>query len=245
MSSNDFLKMPNWYPALASFALKTSFVKLPPAAVKALADGVGNGEKCDMESEISRQVINELALVMDNITGNSFVNVDLCAPTDTERFAEKRGAVYSANSAWFYLTRSEKVARSAAAGEVEYICVRPFRRVNSAREFRLFIKDGALAAASQYNLDRHYRRLEGVRDKYWQLLLDFVNSNIWKLPVKTLVMDVYITSKDEILVFDLNPWGEPTAPLLLRSWERDWQEQGGLVLMDPPTAISGDVKVSF
>ena len=67
----------------------------------------------------------------------------------------------------------------------------------------------------------------------------------WLLPVKTLVMDIYFTASGDILIIDLNPWGEPTDPLLLQSWERDWSVPAGIVLMDPPTRIYGDVNVSF
>ena len=67
----------------------------------------------------------------------------------------------------------------------------------------------------------------------------------WLLPVKTLVMDIYFTASGKILIIDLNPWGEPTDPLLLRTWERNWSCPAGIVLMDPPTKISGDVSVSF
>ena len=63
--------------------------------------------------------------------------------------------------------------------------------------------------------------------------------------VKTLVMDIYFTASGDILIIDLNPWGEPTDPLMLRSWDRDWSKPAGIVLMDPPTRISGDVNISF
>ena len=49
----------------------------------------------------------------------------------------------------------------------------------------------------------------------------------------------------EIMIVDLNPWGGATDPLLLRSWDRDWSKPAGIVLMDPPTRISGDVNISF
>ena len=190
-------------------------------------------------------MIEDLRQPMANIPGNCFVTVDRCAPTDTERFRSKRGAVFSPESAWKFLCRSEKVRESARRGEVEYPCLRPFRRMNRTREFRLFIRDGKLSAMSQYYLIRHFRRLERMRNFYWNQAEEFVERIAWMMPIKTLVMDIYFTSSDQILIIDLNPWGEPTDPLMLRSWDRDWSKPAGIVLMDPPTRISGDVNISF
>ena len=75
--------------------------------------------------------------------------------------------------------------------------------------------------------------------------MEFVKKTVWRLPVDTLVMDVYITSSKGFLIIDLNPWGNDTDPLLLRTWERDWSIPAGIQVMAPPTAVSGDVKVSF
>lgn len=88
---------------------------------------------------------------------------------------------------------------------------------------------------SQYYLLRHFRRLEGVREKYWERAGEFVEHISWMLPLKTLVMDIYFTAGGEIMIVDLNPWGGATDPLLLRSWDRDWSKPAGIVLMDPPT----------
>lgn len=243
--SEKFLKTPCWYLPLSDYSLETKFVKLRPSAVEYLASGAGITEDVDLQSEVSKQVISELAAPMRSLPGNCFVSVDCCAPTDTERFADKGGAVYSPESAWRFLCKSAKVSAAAAAGQVEFICVRPFRRITKAREFRLFICDGELKAMSQYNLDRHYRRLEGVKESYWDLAVDFVRAVNWKLEIKTLVIDIYITGDEDILIMDLNQWGGTTDPLMMRTWERDWNICSGIVLMDPPVKIGGDVKVSF
>ena len=123
--------------------------------------------------------------------------------------------------------------------------MRPYRNITWPREFRLFIHEGKLSAMSQYHLVRHYRRLEGVKELYWQLADSLVNEISDRLPIKTLVMDIYITSKKTILIVDLNPWGGDTDPLMLLTWERDWSTPAGIRLMAPPTKLSGDVKVSF
>jgi hypothetical protein len=239
---NDFLKTPVWYPILAAHTFLTSFVRLRPEAVTALAMGEIVGGKSHPEVEAA---IESLRQPMSVIPGNCFVSVDTCAPTDTERFESKGGAVYSARSAVNNLLQSKKVAAAAQRGDVEYICIRPYRNITQAREFRLFIYEGKLSAMSQYHLIRHFRRLEGVKEDYWNMAARFVDDIAWKLPQKTVVMDIYITSGQEILIVDFNPWGGDTDPLMLFSWERDWSEPAGIQLMAPPTAVSGDVKVSF
>lgn len=243
---NKFFRTPEWYASLSPFTWDTWFVKLRPEMISALAAGFDESKAQEFLYTLDgKNMMNELAVPMSEIPGNAFVFVDSCAPTDTERFASKGGAVYSPRSALFYLLQSRKVANAAANGEVEYICLRPYRNITRAREFRLFIYEGELSAMSQYNLTRHFRRLEGVREKYWKLANNFTKEVCWRLPMKTLVMDIYITSDDEILIVDLNQWGGNTDPLLLRSWERDWSKTSGIQLMAPPTEVSGDVKVSF
>jgi hypothetical protein len=113
------------------------------------------------------------------------------------------------------------------------------------REFRLFIQNGKLVAMSQYHLIRHFHRLEKLKDHFWQKSKEFVEENAWRLPLENIVVDIYFTADDRILVIDLNPWGEPTDPLMLRSWNRDWSDEAGLITMAPPVKLRGDVDVSF
>lgn len=237
MNTVDFCRTPVWYPTLAAYTFLTSFVKLEPEAVEALAQGSRKGA-------IVNGVIERLRQPMSAITGNCFVSVDQAAPTDTERFQGKRGAVHSPESAWRYLAESPKIRAAAEKSEVEFICIRPFRRMNQTREFRLFIKDGKLSAMSQYWLVRHFRRLEGIKEELWRKTEQFVKSISWLLPEKTLVIDIYLTSDDQILIVDLNQWGK-SDPKLLHTWERDWDTPAGIVLMPSPTTISGNVNVSF
>ena len=241
--NNEFFRIPKWYPYLAAYAFPTAFVRLRPEAVAFLA--AQETERANFPKELSRQVIADLKLPMSRIHGNCFSSVDVCSPTDTERFKKKKGAVYSPDSAWKFLCQSEKIRSAAAAGKVEFICLRPFRHMNKAREFRLFIYEGKLAAMSQYWLIRHFPVLDKKGRFYWDLAQKMVQDVVWQLPVDNFVMDIYITSDDEVLIIDLNPWGEPTSPLLLRSWERNDWHSIGLQVMAPPTRISGDVHVSF
>jgi hypothetical protein len=241
---NEFLKMPSWYPYLASHAFPTAFVRLRPEAVALLA--ASDEERARMPRAISKQVVEDLRQPMSKIPGNCFTSTDMCSPTDTERFLGKRGAVYSPESAWRFLCQSQKVRLAAAAGQVNFICLRPFRRITRAREFRLFIRSGVLAAMSQYWLVRHFPLLDKRGKHYWKMAQKLVNDVVWQLPVSDFVMDIYVTGDEDILIVDLNPWGPPTDPLLLRDWDRDdWMDRPGLKVMLPPTKISGNVHVSF
>jgi len=241
MAEQDYFKTQVWYPLLATHTFLTSFVKLRPEAIEALANGLTKAG----DSPAVAAAIEDMRLPMSNILGNCFVSVDDCAPTDTERYINKLGAVYSPESAWRYLAESRKVRQAAAEGRVTTICIRPFRRMNHAREFRLFIKDGVLSAMSQYHLVRHFRRLEGIKEELWNMGKEFVSEIAWLLPVKDLVMDIYLTSNDKILLVDLNPWGAPTDPLLLQTWHRNWDEPAGIMLMAPDVKLADEINVSF
>ena len=113
------------------------------------------------------------------------------------------------------------------------------------REFRLFIHGGHLSAMSQYWLVRHFKRLEGRKQSFWNKAKALVEDIAWQLPRPDVVLDVYFTSGNQILLIDFNPWGNPTDPLLVRGWNRDWTVPAGIKLMPPPFTVSGDVNVSF
>ncbi len=234
----DLCRVPNWYPRLSVYALPTIFVFLLENEILALQNG-------DTDSAIAKNVIARLDIAMNKLPFNRFISTDLVAPTDTRRFEGKRGAVRSAASAWNILCSSSKIRNSAKRGEVSAICIKPFRRMDSSREFRLFIKDGKLRAMSQYWLTRHLPQIEKRKKDYWKLAEDFVNANFWVFPISDLVIDVYFSSKDEIIVNDLNPFSAPTDPLMLNTWNQEWDTTIGLKLVPPPTEITGDINVSF
>lgn len=237
----DQCRLPNWYPKLSAFSLPTAFVALAPEEIKALADG----EKSSCTA--AKQVIARIKPLLVNFSYFRFFSVDLAAPTDTERFKAKGGSVRSAKSAWDVLASSEKVRESAKRGEVSCICIRPYRNMEPAREFRLFVKDGKLFAMSQYWLKRHYARFEKQEKKLWEKAVKFIEKNGWALPLKDVVVDVYYTSSGRVLITDLNPLGKPTDPLMFNKWENfDWSgEPVGIKLIPKPLKLSGDVNVSF
>lgn len=236
--ANDCYKMQNWYPKLSAHSFPTVFVALEEAEKKSLIAGEPAGENLS-------GLLLKLKLALKTFSGPRFISVDTVSPTDSERFLTKRGAVHSAESAWQILAGSAKVRKAAEEGDVSCICVRPFRRMQPAREFRLFVKDGKLAGMSQYWLIRHFRRLPAWQEAYWKQAVAFIDEISGLLPVKDAAVDIYFTSGGKILIIDINPWGAPTNPLMLNTWDRDWETAGGCVIVPPPHVVSGDVNVSF
>lgn len=235
----DAFRVQNYYQKFSHCSLPARFVKLLPEEVSALAAG-------ETEGEVVKGVIRRISEAMGHFHGKRFISVDFCAPTDCPRYlSSKHGSVASAESGWYSLVTSPKIREMAAAGLVESICVRAFRTFDVPREFRLFVKDGKLAAMSQRFLIRHFRRLEKRTEEYWQLADDFIQSLSQQLPAPDIVADIYITSRKKIILIDLNPWGEPTDPLMMASWNRDLSTPLGCLIVPPPHVISGDVNVSF
>lgn len=230
--------VPNWYPRLSVNSFPTSFVFLRDYEIQALADGV-------TESDAVDGVIPRLEAAMSNYGYNRFVFADHAAPTDTERFLNKKGAVRSAKSAWKILVSSEKIRQNASDGKVTAICVRPFRRMNPAREFRLFIKNGLLRGMSQYWLVAHFPHMMRHREEYWNLAQEFVKTNAFALPASDVVADIYFTSSREILIIDLNPFMPPTDAKMFNTLDTDWSTEQGLKIIPVPHKVSGDVNVSF
>ena len=234
----DFYRMQDWYPKLSSNSFPALFLTLKDAEIAALAAG-------DTTGEAVLALLPRLKRAMRTFSGMRFVSVDSVAPTDTERFMKKRGAVSSAASAWMVLSGSAKVRNAAANGMVSCICIRPFRRMDVTREYRLFIREGKLQAMSQYWLIRHFRRLVRLKDIYWSQAEKFIDEIEPILDGRNCVMDIYFTSSGKVLIIDINPWGPPTDPLMLNSWDRDWDSTTGCFIVPPPHMLSGDVNVSF
>ncbi len=215
----------SWYSTLADHTFPTTFVKLKDSDLELIAKETREGT--EVESLVSRIKKAQAAF-----SGATFVFADTVAPTDTPRFDSKKGAVHSAQSAWNNLVISEKVRFAASKKEFEFICIRPFRNMTYPREFRLFIYNGALKLMSQMHLERPYQRLLLRREFWWNKAKEFVDEISWLLPQETIVMDVYFTSKDEILIVDFNKWGESTDSLLAGTWSLDWNSEYGLKLME-------------
>lgn len=213
-----------WYASLADYTFPTIFVKLKESDLELIACG-------EKETNETEAIILRIERAQSAFYGATFVLTDTAAPTDTPRFINKKGAVHSAKSAWNNLVSSEKIRRAARHKEFEFICVRPFRNMNYPREFRLFIYNGSLKLMSQVKLDRSYKRLTLKGEFWWNKAKEFVENISWLLPHRTVVMDLYFTSKNEIIIIDFNKWGKPTDPMLAKNWNLDWRREHGIKLL--------------
>jgi len=215
----------SWYSTLADRTFPTTFVRLKDSDLDLIAKDIKEGAEAEA-------LVSRIGKAQAAFFGATFVLADTAAPTDTARFADKKGAVHSAQSAWNNLLNSPKIRDAAKRKEFYFLCIRPFRNMTYPREFRLFIYEGNLKLMSQSQLDRPYKRLLLRRDFWWTKAKELVDEISWLLPDKNIVMDIYFTSKDEILILDFNKWGEPTNPMLAKSWSLDWDMEHGLKLME-------------
>lgn len=226
-----------WYTALSDHTFPTVFLLLSPGEIAALL-------AADREADDARHTLVRLDAAMRALPGASVVGTDVCAPTDVLPRGRHR-PLHAARTAWERLAASAKVRDALQSGAADRLIVRPYRRMDKTREFRLFVFEGRLAAMSQYCLERHFRRLAGRVSRLWEQGREFARVIIPLLPAPTLTVDVYLTSEGRFLIVDLNPWGPPTDPLLLHRWERDWHEPLGLRIIPEPVKMKGDVSVSF
>ncbi len=143
------------------------------------------------------------------------------------------------------LRSSNKVRAALNQNLTSRLYVRPYRHINTIREFRLFFYQRELKAMSQMNLQRHFARFDKKHDYLWNEAQKLaVNIGPW-LPRDNLAVDIYFCANGDILIIDMNQWGEPTDPLLLRTWDREWREIIGLKLIPPPMKMRGNISISF
>jgi hypothetical protein len=225
-----------WYTSLADFTFPTMFIRLHEDEKNFLISDEKGGP-------VGEKLQKRLDKVIAALPGSCFIGADTVAPDDALLFKRKKSHSHG-HTAIDLLKNSAKVKTELESGRSERIVVRPYRRMDKTREFRLFIYQNKLSAMSQRILERHFRRLDGRRQEYWQRAQDFCCEIIPFLEADNIAVDVYFTSEGKLLIVDMNDW-EECDPLLFRTWERDWNEEAGLKLMSEPIQMKGDVKVSF
>ena len=225
-------KISEWYPLLGHMTFPTVFIGLSEEESQVISKGESNAA---LEERVTRAIAS--------LPGSCVVGMDDCMATDSALF-QKSKSLKSGKLALQHFAESAKVKESIDTG-VRTLAVRPYRRMDKTREFRLFVFKGQLTAMSQRHLDRHYKRLEARRDLYWEKAKNFTEEVVSYMGEGNYVIDIYFTSVADILIVDFNDWGEPTLPLLFKKWDRDWSNEEGLKLMPEPIKLGGDIKVSF
>lgn len=235
------IKISDWYADFADITFPTIFVRLTADEIDDLVnDNNGVGKK---------RLWSRLTTAIGSISGGVVINADCCAPTDSVAFRRRR-ILHTPISSWKQLVTSERIISALKDGKTDKLCIRPYRRMDQAREFRLFVKGGELVSASQYNLQKNYPKLHKKQDEIWNSLKEFFASSIKPfLSYDDVAVDVYICGDGHILVVDFNEWGGETAPLLLRSWDQDlskfFEDRHPLLLLSAPVKMGGDISVSF
>ncbi len=232
-----------WYDRLGQFTFPTVFIGLDEeerAALLAPDEAPG----ADMQSAAAERVVAGLQHAIHALPGSGFVGADVCAATDSSAHGGS-ARVSNGRRAWEVLRGSAKTRQAFEQGLSTRLTVRPWRNMNRIREFRLFFHCGRLTAMSQMNLDRHFARFARRQDYLWEEAVRLAGEISHGLPTENLTVDIYFCANGDLLVVDMNQWGPPTDPLLLRTWDRDWSREIGLKLIPPPVRMGGDVSVSF
>lgn len=225
-----------WYSSVGDHTFPTVFIRLHEDEKQLLISGESSSEVKDkLSKRIDRAILS--------LPGACFVGLDTCAPDDSKIF-KRRKSHSSGKTAIDLLKSSEKISEALKSGSTDLLIVRPYRRMDKTREFRLFIYKKELKGMSQRNLERHFRRLDARRTEYWQKAEAFIQEISPFIEAADVVIDIYFTSDSQVLIVDFNVWGE-CNPLLFRKWDRDWSEPSGLKLIAEPIQMQGDVKVSF
>jgi hypothetical protein len=233
------IKISDWYCSLAEYTFPTIFLPLTAEERLVIAKNGDGKEKQHLWKRIQH--------AFNSLSGGLIINADCCAPTDSIAF-QRRRILHTPISAWKQLVTSEKVCLALENNITDKLAIRPYRRMDNTREFRIFIRDGKFVCASQYNLSKHFSKLEKRKDIIKSSLTKFINEDIMpNLPFKSAALDVYLKSDGSYMLIDINDWGGETAPLLARSWESldAMDASGTLLLLAKPTMMGGDISVSF
>ena len=118
-----------WYPHLAYLSFPMVFVPVDEEEAAVLA-GDGKGRKA------RTSLIAKLDRAIGSIPGSCFVYADVCSPTDSAEFAKTKGAVRNGEAALKLLRGSDKVKTALRDKKTQRLVVRPFRRMDTVREFR-------------------------------------------------------------------------------------------------------------
>ena len=229
-------RISQWYASFADMTFPTVFIRLHEEEKQLIINN-------DAPDKVKQQLMVRIERVIKALPRPCFVGVDTCSPDDAKDFHKKKSHA-SAKTVIPLLQGSAKVKAALQEGHSDSLVLRPYRRMDKTREFRLFIYEKQLSGMSQRHLERQFRRLEGRKDELWQKAQQFITQLSPFLEVSNVVIDVYLTSDGHMLIVDFNTW-EDCDPLLFKKWDRDWSESSGLKLMAAPIKMQGDVKVSF
>jgi len=106
------------------------------------------------------------------------------------------------------------------------IYLRPFVDVAPEQEFRVFVSDGRMTAASQYFTQLYFPELKRRKEVYLDAIKSYGTSIIAKLsPLRSYVLDLCVVVGDDdvadVRLIELNPF-DPSTGAALYSWDTDY-----------------------
>jgi hypothetical protein len=104
------------------------------------------------------------------------------------------------------VTNDERCASHLDAEDAGFIIVKPWITINPKFEFRAFVNDGKVTAASQQFV---YQFFEYSEEELFKIAKAIFESNVMKyLPFKEAILDLYWDEKEEkLMLIECNPFG--------------------------------------
>jgi D123 len=187
---------------------------------------------------------------LERFRGQLFVKFTWSAPIDAT-WMTTSGSVRCtcANEVYLLLKASDRVmhdlkfaydqcADACSSARPHVLALRQWYRLSPGMQFRMFVRDGALVAISQRELDVYFDFLASMVDELRPLLGEWLSAErvVERHGQQCFALDVYVDGKRRVWIVDFNPWSATTAPGLYT-----WTE---LRRMPAPSGLSGiDMRV--
>jgi hypothetical protein len=194
-----------------------------------------------------------LQSTMNDFGGKIMVKINDKAPTDSLWINCGTLMCNSVSSVYMVLKASEKVALALKESGDNYLVVRKWANMFPSMEFRCFISDGDLICICQKDASTHYPFLAADSTRIHTVISRFFESHVQeKLPVQSVVLDVYVDKQDRVWLIGFSPFGEETeTDSLLFSWGeikehilcRGDASVEEIVAFEPFRVIEGESKV--
>lgn len=110
-------------------------------------------------------------------------------------------------------------SKSISADQIAYsLILRPYFKINTAFEFRCFVRDRTLIGISQREMT-HFNYSPSLLSTLQEEITDFYITKLkTTFPDPSFTFDVYLPEPhDRVRLIDINPWAQRTDPLLF-SW---------------------------
>lgn len=201
-------------------------------------DGGADGSDWDECEDVlpPKELEAEIEQAIEALKGEVFPKLNWSAPKDC-RWMSPGGTLqcHRPDEVFMFLKSSDFVAHdmrnafdlvpsaSRTRPDDFYVCLRRFHQLNPASEFRVFVREGKLAAISQRDAATFYPFMAEFRSEAEAKIRSFFDEHIaGQFPLDSYVFDVYIDvpPRRKVWLIDFSPVGPSTEALLF-----DWEEK--------------------